>query len=153
MTRKLFDKALADFDEAIRLDPEFAGAYTGHGIAHAKLGDYAAAHADYEHAIQLNPQDHSAQNNLAWLLATCPDDNYRDGSRALVLANRACELTGFSNWYCVGTLAAANAEVGNFEEARTWARETLRLAPQEERAGCKQRLKLYKEGKPYRDVE
>ena len=146
------DRALADLGEAIRLVPDQANAYASRGFAYCRLGQHALATQDYEKAIQLNPTDHYAYNSLAWLLATCPEEEHRDGGRAVEYATKACELCGFEFWYCLGTLAAAYAEVGDFEEARTWAKESLRRAPEEERAGCKERLKLYKDGTPYREV-
>ncbi len=152
LSRKQFDQAIADFNSAIQLDPKFSNAYSNRGLARNHLLDYAAAAADYEQAIDLNPNDLYAHNDLAWLLATCPDDERRNGALALHHANRACELNGFGQWFCLGTLAAAYAEVGDFEEARTWARESLRLAPAEERPACSERLKLFKVQQPYRDL-
>lgn len=102
-------------------------------------------------AVELNGEDSHAHNNLAWLLATCPDEPLRDGELALQHANKACELTGFDTWYCLGTLAAACAEASDFEEAVHWAKESLRRAPESEKAGCKDRLRLYKEAKPCRE--
>jgi tetratricopeptide (TPR) repeat protein len=153
LTRSQYGQAIADLDEALRLDPARSDAFSNRGFARQKTGDYAAARSDFERAIELDDKNFDAHNNLAWLLATCPDDNLRDGPRALTHAKRACELTGYGTWYCAGTLAAAYAEVGDFEEARTWARETVQQAPDDEREACKQRLKLYREGKPYRDVQ
>jgi tetratricopeptide (TPR) repeat protein len=152
LSREQYDKAIADFDEGIRLDHRFPDAYTNRGLAHYRLCRYAAATADNEQAIRLNPKDYFAHNNLAWVLATCPDGEHRNGKRAMEHATKACELSGVAPWFCLGTLAAAYAEVGDFEEARTWAKGSLRLAPEDERAGCKERLKLYKEGRPYREV-
>jgi tetratricopeptide (TPR) repeat protein len=152
LSRREYDQAIADFDAAIQLDPRFADAYTNRGLARYQLEQYAEAIGDYEQAIQLNPKDLNAHNNLAWVLATCPDERRRDGERALDHARKACDFAGFAPWFCLGTLAAARAEVGDFDEARTWAKEAMRLAPEEERAGCKERLRLYKQGKPYRSA-
>lgn len=151
LNRGLDERAIADFDEAIRLDPGFSDTHTSRGLARSRLGNFSAAKADYEQALEKNPKDYVAHNNLAWILATNPQDGHRDGQRALEHASKACELSGFALWFCVGTLAAASAEVGDFEEARTLARESLRLAPEDEKAGCKERLKRYKEGMPWRE--
>jgi tetratricopeptide (TPR) repeat protein len=150
LSRREYDRAIADFNAAIQLDPRFAEAYSNRGLARFQLKHYAEAIGDYERAIQLNPKDLYAHNNLAWVLATCPDEHRRDGERALDHARKAWDLAGFPPWFCLGTLAAACAEVGDFDEARTSAKEAMRLTPEEERAGCKERLRLYKEGKPYR---
>lgn len=58
-------------------------------------GQYDHAIRAYEEAIRLKPEPDDistskarrwAQNNLAWLLATCPDDTIRNGDRAVALA-------------------------------------------------------------------
>ena len=45
--------AIADFDEAIRLKPDFAIAYAVRGVAHQHMEQYLAAIADYDEAIRL----------------------------------------------------------------------------------------------------
>lgn len=149
-SREEYDRAIADFSAGMQLDPQFADLFTNRGFTHDRLGRYAEAIADYEQAMRLNPKDFYAPNNLAWILATCPDGNHRDGVRSLEYAHLACELSSFAPWFCLGTLAAAYAECGVFENALNFARESLRLAPENERVGCKERLRKYNEGKPYR---
>ena len=53
----LFEEAIADYDEAIRLTPEDADAYNNRGNAHDELGQYERAIEDYDEAIRLIPQD------------------------------------------------------------------------------------------------
>jgi tetratricopeptide (TPR) repeat protein len=52
-----YDRAIADFTEAIRLDPNFALAYRSRGAAYHAKGDYDRAVADSTEAIRLNPGD------------------------------------------------------------------------------------------------
>ena len=47
--------AIADYDIAIRLNPDYAETYYNRGVAKGKLGQYFAAIADYDTAIRLNP--------------------------------------------------------------------------------------------------
>ena len=66
--KKEYDKAIADFSEAIRLDPKDATAYYNRGIAWAGKNEYDKAIADYSEAIRLDPKDASAYINrgAAW---------------------------------------------------------------------------------------
>jgi tetratricopeptide (TPR) repeat protein len=50
-----YDKAIATFSEAMRLDPKNALAFDNRGLAYVKKGDYNRAIADYNEAIRLNP--------------------------------------------------------------------------------------------------
>jgi tetratricopeptide (TPR) repeat protein len=52
-----YDRAIADFTEAIRLDPKLATAYSNRGLAYEKKGGYDRAIADFNQAIRLNPND------------------------------------------------------------------------------------------------
>src|SRR6185369_5076179 len=56
-------RAIADYNEAIKADPQQAAAYNNRGIAHAALSDYDKAVADYDEAIKLKPDYASALNN------------------------------------------------------------------------------------------
>ncbi len=91
-------------------------------------------------------------NELAWLLATCPDDKYRDAKRSVELATKACELTGWRQWNNLDTLAAAYAETGNFTEAVKWQEKALELVPGQRKPEIAHRLELYKSGTPYRNI-
>src|SRR6516165_1397499 len=48
------DRAIADYDQAIRLDPKYAFAYNGRGNAYKAKGDNDRAIADYDQAIRLD---------------------------------------------------------------------------------------------------
>ena len=67
-------------------------------------------------------------NNLAWLLATASDARLRNGAEAVELAERACAVTQYRRTVFVGTLAAAYAEAGRFEEAIATAERACKLA-------------------------
>jgi tetratricopeptide (TPR) repeat protein len=147
----LTEQAAADFNEALSQDAGCAVAFVNRGLAHYLLREYSDAITDYTEALRLDRTDYHGHNGLAWLLATCPEVQFRDGAQAIEYATVACERSEYEVWYCLGTLAAAYAEAGDFEEARHWAKESLRRAPAKEQAGCKERLRLYREEKPYRE--
>jgi len=67
-------------------------------------------------------------DELAWLLATYPDSNSRDGAEAVRLAERACGLTDRRVPALLATLAAAYAETADFSRAVAAGEEALRKA-------------------------
>jgi len=74
------------------------------------------------------PELDSALNNLAWLLASSSQPGVRNGAEAVQLAERACELSQERVTVYIGTLAAAYAEAGRFEEAIAAANRAIRCA-------------------------
>ena len=61
--RKNYSQALAAYDTALRLDPQFAEAYNNRGIIKYDLGQFSAAIEDYSAAIRLKPNYANALNN------------------------------------------------------------------------------------------
>ena len=57
------DKAIADYSEAIRLNPKDAAVFSHRGSAYLAKGQHDRAIADYSQAIQLDPKDATAFNN------------------------------------------------------------------------------------------
>ena len=110
--------------------------------------------ADYKEAIRLDRTFAPAYHALAWLWATCPEESFRHGKRAVELATRACGLAEWKDANMLATLAAAYAEVGEFDKAVEWEEKAIQLYANAD--DCKkgeERLKLYKEKKPYRETE
>jgi protein O-mannosyl-transferase len=112
-----YPEAKAQFTEALRLDPGHTDALNNLGLVCEKLGQPGEAIRSFRQAIALRPDFVAAVNNLAWLLATCPDGQYRDGAEAVRLATQACELTRYANPNTLATLAAAYAEAGQVTDA------------------------------------
>jgi lipoprotein NlpI len=54
-----YDKAIQDYDQAIRLKPDYEGAYNNRGNAYSRKGDYARAIQDFDEVIRLDPDDDS----------------------------------------------------------------------------------------------
>ena len=144
------DRAIAGYNEAIRLDPKLAMAYFNRSIAWEAKGKLDRAIAGYNEVIGLLPKAAFAYNRLAWLLATCPDAKYRNGSHAVEHAIKASELSSWKHLETLDTLAAAYAETGDFEKAVEWQTKVISMASKSEKSDYQSRLDLYRAGKPFR---
>jgi hypothetical protein len=88
-------------------------------------------------------------------LATHPKDEFRNGPEAVRLGERAVQLTERREVALLGTLAAAYAEAGRFEDAIVTAEEAVKLAESQGLRDLENRnrelLVLYRSGKPWRE--
>ena len=125
-------------------------------VMQAKQGKFQNAAGHYLEALRLKPDAPEVLNNLAWLLATCPDASVRDGTQAVKYAERACELTHYSVTPIVGTLAAAYAEAGRFDEAMATAQKACALAAAAGDQGLLKKneelLERYRKHQPYHET-
>lgn len=90
--------------------------------------DWAAAITLLREGVVMLPESAGLTNELAWLLATCPEPALRNGDEAVKLARHAAELAGDNNCNELDTLAAAFAEAGRFDEAIATAERALEIA-------------------------
>src|SRR4029077_10895960 len=74
------------------------------------------------------PESAVALDELAWVCATHPSQELRDGQEAVRLAEHACALTKRADPMLLATLATAYAETGNFGEAINTIQESLSKA-------------------------
>ena len=150
------------------------------GDARLSTGEHAKAITDYEESLELvdkllasipgsiNPKptrDSGLLNNFAWLLSTTPEDDLRDGERAIKLATESAELTDFEAAHILSTVAAAYAETGDFKSAIEWINKGLeanKVAGTKEGANEESikrqeksllaELDFYEEEKPWREL-
>jgi hypothetical protein len=156
--------ALREYNAAVS-----AGINADKGIAHLDvaaslaiadvllhLGREREAADQLEAALRMKPEATEVLNNLAWLLATCPDASIRDGARAVSLAERACQLTDYKTTIIVGTLAAAYAEAGRFDDAMATAERAIALAEKNHEPELVQKnrelLELYRAHRAYHET-
>ena len=144
-----YDRALAFFSESDRT--ERSKLYVDRATAQALNGSYRAARADLEKAIALDKNNLLAHNNYAWLLATCPDDSVRDGHRAVQHARGASERLKHGSPIVLDTLAAAEAEIGDFRSAVKDEKRALSLA-KGDRSLYNQHLQSYMKANPVREA-
>ena len=122
------DEAITCLRRALELNPSLANAQSdlGNLLLQKGLIDEAVAH--YEAAVAIQPANATFLNNLAWVLATCPMPQVRNGPRAVELAQQSERLGSRWDPAILGTLAAAYAEAGRFPEALRTAQRALALA-------------------------
>ena len=153
-----YDNAIMDSSEALRINPKHSDAFYRRGRAWLSKGEYGRAIEDYKRAISLDEHHAGAHSDYAWILATCPSDKYRDGKKAVELAQEACELAGWRNPYFVRRLAASYAEAGDFDSAILWQKDALRLLEGEKaddisnyKKVFQDSLEAFKQRRPYRE--
>jgi tetratricopeptide (TPR) repeat protein len=65
MDKKELDKALADYSEAIKLEPRYSQAFSNRGLVFLEKKDYDKAIADFTESIRLEPHEASSFSNRA----------------------------------------------------------------------------------------
>ena len=60
-----YDRAIQDYDQSIKLNPNYARAFNNRGVAYQKKGEYDRAIKDFDESIKLNPDYGNAFANRA----------------------------------------------------------------------------------------
>ena len=107
------------------IQPADASIYRVIGHTWLKLGRYAEAVDAFQAAVNLQPDSVTDIAWLAWLRATAPDTQDRNGVAAVELAKQAVNAAGYKDVAALNILAAAYAESGQFGEAITTGRRAL----------------------------
>ncbi len=149
------EEALGLFQQSVALRPDFR-AYNSIGSIQHRQGKRAEALQSYANALIVLPDMSVTLTNMAWILATAPDDSLRDGKRALQLALRANELSGGADPIYLHTLAACYAENGDFAHAIATAQHAIERAQAQSMKPLIEQLRseisLYELGLPYREA-
>jgi tetratricopeptide (TPR) repeat protein len=172
------DEAITELLTAVQLKPDASKAHYSLSIAYTRNGQLAEAITQLQETLRLNPDDPGAKrdlataleltnrlgvqtlnpgtlNNLAWALATSPDSRNRDGARAVKLAEVACQQTQYQQTILIGTLAAAYAEAGRFDDAISTAQKACDRALEQGETNLlarnKELLALYQTHRPYHE--
>ena len=123
------DEAIDHFRRALELNPPGdAAVHTRLVHTLQSLGSFELAIAHYRKALTFDQDHRAALNNLALVLATCPESTLRQPRQAVELAQRASLVADNRNPFVLRTLAAAYAAAGEFELAASTAKAALQLA-------------------------
>jgi tetratricopeptide (TPR) repeat protein len=150
-----YDEVISEVEDAIAARPDEAlhvPFLLGLAEALQSRGDWERAIATIRRAVDQAPDSKDARNQLAWALATAPDERWRDGAEGAEVA-RPLEAD-IENSIYLDTLAAVRAELGQWEQAIDFEERALAVARKEGRADrvadFENRLELYRQQKPYR---
>jgi tetratricopeptide (TPR) repeat protein len=147
------DDALLQYREALRIDPQLADANYNLGVILQRRGELSEAVQHFRAALQKEPDRPAALADLAWVLATAPDERIRDANQGVRFAERAAALTSRRDAEALDALAAGYAARGEFERALATIAEAIGLAPAPAiAAGLLKRQELFRKGQPYRDA-
>ena len=150
------EDAIATWEKALILQPGNAEVHNNLAVALIQKGDVREAIAHWQKTLQLQPDKTGTLLTLAWVLATSPDANVRDGNKAIALARHAHELLGDKNLMVFRVVAAAYAETGRFSEAIATVQRGAQLATEQNQPDFvdmfKADLALYQINLPLRDA-
>jgi tetratricopeptide (TPR) repeat protein len=142
--------------QALGLAPFSADLHVALGSAMLFNGRESEASDQLEYAWRLNPDSADMLANVAWRLATRADAAQENGRVAVKLAEQACAWTQYQKPIQVGTLAAAYAQAGRYEEAVKTAERVRALAVATGQADltakAQELIDLFRSGRPYRET-
>lgn len=119
--------AISHLQRALQAAPDDAEVRTNLAAMLRRQRRWAEAIALVEDGLTRMPDSADLALDLAWMLATCPVDSFRDGPRAVSLAERHITDTP-GDPRALDVLAAAYAEVGRFGEGAAAAEQAASLA-------------------------
>jgi len=132
-----FAAALADFDQAITLNPDQSDYYLWRGVAHHSLSQPEVALADYEQAIALNPQNAQALAGRGWIYFAQANDLSVAGEEADAGRTFELALASFAEaaqieetagiWLAVGY---AHYRLGEYEQTLSDWEKAVALEPE-----------------------
>lgn len=147
-----FREAAQDYTVAIRLEPTNAAALVNRGDLYAELGYYERAVSDLQEAVRCEPNYGRAYLSSAWLMATCPDVQFRSINGAVNAMAKAEKLLDHNDHRYLDTLAAVQANSNNFAEARKTSAKAAEIAPETLVEAYNNRLAMYDRKLPYRSA-
>ncbi len=147
--------ALIHYRKLLELQPDNIEVHNIVGTVLIQQGRIREGVEEWQKVLEIQPDNGNALSNVAWVLATSPDDSLRDGAKAVQLAEQAMRISGRRIPVLFRTLAAAYAEGGQFSEAIQTAQQGIELANTQGNSELATELSgniaLYQERRPLRD--
>jgi Tfp pilus assembly protein PilF len=126
--KHLVAEAAEEFKAVLQDEPKNFEAHHLLARCFVLQGNAAAGAAEFHASLTSEINQPQTLNEFAWLLATDPHVEIRHGDLAVKLAVRARDLTHGQEPAILGTLAAAYAEIGDFDKAVATGQEAHDLA-------------------------
>jgi tetratricopeptide (TPR) repeat protein len=147
------EESLAHYDAVLARNPAVSQASFGYAMALVRLRRWREARDRLDRDARLFPDQAGFAHALARVLSAAPDDQVRDGARALALLKPLVDGQARSP-VVAETMAMALAETGRFDEAVRWQTDTIGMARRAGRADLvaplTANLRLYQRRQPCR---
>lgn len=122
------EAALADYQSAMSLAPDSPKIATEFADTCQSLGRWKEAAEAYQKAIKADPNYVRALQNAAWMMATCPEDFYRDPDAAAKTAQKAIDASnGNLTGHLLDVLAMSQAAQGEFSKAINTINQAIQI--------------------------
>jgi tetratricopeptide (TPR) repeat protein len=147
--------ALVHYRKLLELQPDNMEVHNIVGTVLVQQGRVKEGAEEWQKVLSVDADNGNAMSNLAWVLATSPDESIRNGAEAVQLAERAINISGGRIPILFRTLAAAYAENGRFSDAIETAQRGIQIANSQGNTGLANELQahigLYQTQQPLRD--
>lgn len=150
-----YDLAIKDCNEALRQYRGCIEAALLRANINIHLGKYAEALKEFNSLAALHPRPVTLARILsdrAWFYSTCQNASFRNGQQAVKDAKAACSIMIWKDENTIDTLAAAYAEIGDFNSAVQYAQQALSMkdiSPTDSKR-IQRHLQLFQQNKPIR---
>lgn len=139
---KDFEAAVKAYERVLEIDPKHAEAR--YVVAHVYINahQYRKAKNLLQDLIKDHPEDFKLLNNMAWLYATAEDPTFRDGKKAIKLAQEAMTMAPYDH-HVWSTLSEAYYVSGNYEKAYRAIKHMAQLATRTKQGLSKEAVEEY----------
>lgn len=143
-------EALEQFGKVLEINPKDFPANYHSAVALLALGRRAEALTHFQASLKRKPNNGGVHHGISWIMATAPEEELRNGKRAILHARHALVINQ-GNPFMVDGLAAAHAEAGEFAAAVKWQEQAVKMVSGNTKITFEKRLARYQQNLPYRE--